>query len=162
MIGLRDLQFPADYDPYEEFGNILDDVKAEAKNADLLFGELKRDVIDYGVIKKAVSGMSKEEKNNLLTRSQEKLKEIEDDISKLMSTKQGWIDMRKAASTPTSPQQALDDIELAKKWKDKNALFKFLDRYNYMRLIKDLEAMMEDDSINPEEVEIIQGLLGGY
>lgn len=151
--------FPPDYDPYEKYEHILSDVKAEALHADELIGELRRDTIDYTAIRDAVANMSIGEKSNLLDRLQSKLQEIEDGIEKLKSTKQSWIDARKSSSQPESGEQALSDIELARKWNDKNAEFKFLDRYNYMRLIKDLEIMVEDDKISDTEVDIIKGLL---
>jgi len=151
--------FPPDYDPYEKYEHILSDVKAEALHADELIGELRRDAIDYTAIRDAVANMSIGEKSNLLSRLQSKLQEIEDGIEKLKSTKQSWIDARKSSSQPESGEQALSDVELARKWSDKNAEFKFLDRYNYMRLIKDLEIMVEDDKISDTEVDIIKGLL---
>jgi len=150
----------SEFDPYEEFKDILKDVRAEASNADELLGELKRDVIDYEVIKQAVSGMSLKDQQRLKARLESKLDEIEKDIQDLMSKKQSWIDMRKAASKPSTPEEALDSVEIAKKWKDKNAIFKFLNRYNYMQLIGDLEKIIADKEIAPEEVNIIQGIVG--
>jgi len=150
---------PLDYDPYEDFSHIADDIRDAVQNADILFGELKRDIIDYDVIKSAMEKMPKEAKEHLLSKLRDKLNELEDDIRALYKKRKEWIDMRHTASKPATPEQALKDVELAKKWRDTNALFKFINRYKYLRTISDLEKLLQDDKISPEEVEIIKKIM---
>ena len=150
---------PLDLDPYEVFDSIFSEIQELAGEADVELGELRRDVIDYDVIKKAAEELPAEYKTKLIDKLNAKLKEIEDDIRELMATKLTWHDMRKSASLPDSPEQALSDVEMAKKWKDKNAIFKFLNRYEYLRLIKDLGETIEDDKVEDSELEKIRDLL---
>jgi len=152
---------PLDLDPYEEYSDIADIVRAESQKADKLIGELKRDVIDYDVILKALSVLSGPEKLSLATKLKAKLKEVESDIQELMRKKKKWVDARKLASQPTTIAQALKDVELAKQWRDKNAIFKFLNRYRYIKFISELEAMMKSEAgISKNEVGLIQGMMG--
>ena len=48
-------KMPLNYDPYEDFEDILEEVNDYVENADVLFGKLKRNVIDYDTIKNAIS-----------------------------------------------------------------------------------------------------------
>lgn len=151
---------PSDYDPYEDFSHIADDIRGAVQNADVLLGELKRDVIDYDVIRQAIEKMTGEDKEHFLRNLQDKLIEIENDIKTLYSKRKEWVDMRHFASKPETPEQAMRDVELAKKWRDTNALFKFINRYKYLRVIKDLEKLLADDKISPWEIDTIKGIVG--
>jgi len=151
---------PLNYDPYTDFSSILPQVRQSVQDADLLIGELKRDVIDYDTIMNAVKHLPKEHQKRLLLKSRNKLEEIERDIQQLYQKRKEWVDARHGASRPNSPEEAKNDVELAKKWKDINALFKFLNRYQYLRIIQDLEKFVEDDNeITPSEVDLIKGIL---
>lgn len=147
------------YDPYEDFKGIADEVRNQVAKADELFGELKRDVIDYEVIKDAMGKMPSETKELFLKRLGSKLEEIEDDIEALYSRRGEWTTMRRRASKPTTPEQAREDIELARRWKDTNAVFKFISRYQYLRTIGDLEALIRDEQVTPDEISVIKNIM---
>jgi len=151
---------PMDYDPYEDFSHIADDIRAVSRDADILFGELKRDVIDYDVINRAMERMSGEDKKRLLQKLQAKLEEIENDITVLYTKKKSWVDIRTSVSKPATPEQALKDVELAKKWRDTNATFKFVNRYHYLRTINLLKELLGDDEITPDEIDKIKNIMG--
>jgi len=150
-----------DYDPYEDFSHIAGDIRSAVQDADLLMGELKRDVIDFEVIKQAMNTMPADVRQRLHLKLKNKLAEIEKDIETLYSKRKEWTDARRDASRPESPEQALQDVELAKKWKDTNATFKFISRYKYMFVIKELEKLIADDGkVSPEEVDVIKNIVG--
>jgi hypothetical protein len=152
---------PQDFNPYDEFKGILDTIDSVVGETDKVMGELKRDVIDYDTIKQAISKMPKETKEKLKVSLEAKLQEIEASIEELMKHKKEWLERRKQSSVPTTPNQALDDLEYIKKWKDENATFKFLNRYDYLRLITDMEEMLKSDGgIDPQEVDKIKDMLG--
>lgn len=148
------------YDPYKDFSDILDDVADAAEDADELLGELRRDIVDYDIIKDAMSRMTGLEKQRLFNNLLTKLQEIEDDIEELVRVKGEWIKMRREASLPASEEEALENVELAKKFRDANAIFKFLNRYKYMRVIGELERLIQDEEITPEELDVIRRVAG--
>ena len=153
--------FSEDYNPYEDFTDIADEIRSSAEDADVLLGELKRDVIDYETIKTALSKMSPEQRKKFLATLQGKLEEIEADIEKLVSMKKEWVDARKSSSQPTTPEQALEDVEMAGKWRDSNAIFKFLSRYRYLKVIKDLGALIKkDEDLEADDVITIKRIIG--
>lgn len=151
---------PPDYDPYEDFSSIEGDLRSTVEDADLLLGELKRDVIDYDVIKAAIGKMSTDQKRKFLVRLEAKLQEIEDDIQALFRIRGELVRNRTLSSPPATPEQALHDVELAKKWKDTNALFKFVARYQYLRVIGELKDLLGDGEIEPGDVETIKQIAG--
>jgi len=153
-------EVPLTFDPYEEYADIIDQVREVAKEADLDIGELKRDVIDYETIRKAIEGLPVEAQKKLLKRLADKLREIEKDIEELKDIKAKISKARKVASEPKTIDQALKDAELAAEWEEKNAMFKFLDRYDYLRIISRLEKLLADNELTDDEVETIRGILG--
>ena len=149
-----------DYDPYDDFSHIFDELQELAGDTDLLMGELKRDVIDYDTISKAIQHLPEEQKEKLLGKMKAKLEEIEQDIDKLYGERKKMVDVRKRTSRVTS-DQAMKDAELSKEWDDANALFKFMDRYRYLKVISDLEDVAVDDGeVTGDEVDIVKDILG--
>ena len=149
----------AGYDPYLTYGNILTQVEDEAKDADIDLGELKRDVIDYETMAAAMNKLPAKTKTKLKKRLESKLAEIEQDIDELLASKKEWVKARHGASKPTSHEQALKDVELAKQCQDENALFKFLDRYQYIETISKIEDIV-DDGIEGDDVKTLKKILG--
>lgn len=151
--------YPLHYNPYDVFSNVLGQVQSYAKEADIDMGELRRDVIDYAVVQDAAGKLPAEYREKLITELTKKVSEIEADINELLKDKKEWVELRRNSSRPT-PQQALDDVELVKRWGNANATFKFLDRYEYIRIISELEKMLKDDNLSDEELTTIKGMFG--
>ena len=151
-----------DYDPCEDYTGIAQLLKDTVEDADKLFGEIKRDVIDYDVIKNAAKQLPQEHKQKFLEKLESKLQEIETDIEQLYKERKEWVDMRHNASKPQSPEQALSDVELVRRWKDTNALFKFIDRYRYLKIIKDLKDLLisDDKGMTPSKVDVVKDIVG--
>lgn len=147
-------------DPYEDFSHIAQDIRDAVEDADELFGELKRDIIDYDVIKQAMERMSGQDKERLMQKLRGKLKELEINISALYSKRGEWVDARRKASKPESPESALKDVELAKNWKDINAQFKFINRYQYLRTISSLQKLLDDGEVTSNEIGKIKDIMG--
>jgi len=152
---------PPDYDPYQDFSDLEDDIRATVEDADKLFAELKRDTIDFEVIKSAMARMSPQQRQNFKGRLESKLQEIESGIEQLYRVRGEMVQKRKLASAPTTPEEALHDVELAKKWKDTNALFKFIARYQYLRVIGELKNLLDDEGeISPDDIDAIKRIAG--
>ena len=147
-----------DYDPYEDYSEQLEIAKSMVVNADKLFGEIKRDIVDYNVFQDAMGKLSQIQRKSLLAKLEAKLSEIEGHINDLYANKKEWTDMRKQASNPARAKQ---DAEYAEKWAEKNAIFKFIARYKYMRIVNDLKKLVSDDGkITPDEVDKIGKIMG--
>ena len=151
---------PLTYDPYQDYSHIANDLRNSVEDADKLIGELKRDVIDYDMVKQAMDNLAPDQQGIFLARLKSKLEEIEKDIEDLYGKRREWVDMRRQASKPSTPEEAQNDVELVRKWNDTNAVFKFISRYQYFRVIKDLEKLLADGVVEPNEIDIIKGIVG--
>jgi len=149
-----------DYDPYEDFSDVFADVKELAGEADTVFGELKRDIVDYYTIEKALNSLSGDVKKKLLIKLRNKVYEIENSIEDLKKTKLDWIHLRRQSSKPVSEEEALKDVGKAKEWREANAIFKYLSRYKYIKTISKLETMLEDEKLDQEDLNTIRQMMG--
>ncbi len=120
---------------------------------------MKRDVIDYEVIKLALNKIPPGKRGDTHGRLSRKLDEIEGDIKELYRKRETLTKTRELVSKPSTPEEALKSVKLAKEWRDKNALFKFIGRYKYLRVIKDLESII-DGGIEDQDVDNIKKVVG--
>jgi len=146
---------PQDYDPYDDFTDLFDDIRSLVKDVDLGLGELKRDIIDYQTIQLAIQRIPANKRGDLHGRLNQKLHEIESDIKELYRNRQKLTKSREISSQPRTPEEALKSVEIAKEWRDRNAIFKFVGRYKYLRVIKELEQLI-DGGIEDQDVPDIK------
>lgn len=150
---------PIDYDPYDDFSDVMDDVRSVVKDIDLMMGELKRDVIDYEVMKKALANLPAKDRGKLHSKIQSKLDEIESDIHELYKERKDLANNRELASQPKTPDEALKSAKLASEWREKNVTFKYIARYHYLSVIKELEDLM-NGGIDEEDVMDVKKVIG--
>jgi predicted nucleotidyltransferase len=119
---------PSDYNPYEEFKDVLPEIREYGNKVAAAFDELKRDVIDFNVMSAAKKNNGKSPEDFLI---EEKKREILDDMKKIRAIKKELVDSRHASSNPQNKKDA-DDMRSSKKWANANAMFKFFSRYGYL------------------------------
>lgn len=154
------LLYPTKYNPYKIYGHVFDEIAKFAAKYDLDLGELKRDVIDYDVMSTAMEDIPPEARKDLAEYLRKKLSQIEADIRSLLADKKDTVEVRKRSSRPTSIKQALQDVDLFKGWADQNAVFKFLDRYQYIKVVAALEKLTKNDRISPDDIPYLKKLVG--
>lgn len=147
---------PFSFDPYEVYAPVVEELRQIIKEADLAIGELERDVVDYDIIKGALSKLPDSIRDRVQERLRGKLEEIEKDIDVLAKDREEWQLMRRNASK-SSP--ALSDIERVKTWATRNALFKFLHRYGYWKIIEELEKLKKGRILKDDDVPVIRSIL---
>jgi len=149
-----------DYNPYEDFSDILPEVEEIATSMDIKLGKLKRGVIDFKTIENAIMNLPKEQRDKLKKALEEKRDELEKDVMKLYKLRKGYIDARHKASRPATEEEALEDVKLAKRWRDTNAAHKFFHRYKYTKLVGDLAKLIKDDGkLSDDEITLMKGML---
>ncbi len=151
---------PMDFDPYEDFSNIGDDIKNAVQGTDIVIGELKRDVIDYETIHGVLPRLPKEAQEKLRVRLKGKLEDIEKDIESLHLKRKNWVELRRLGNKAIKSWEDLKNTKLVNDWRDMNAAFKFIARYQYMTIIKELEELLKDEEITPDEVSKIKSIMG--
>lgn len=143
---------PSSFNPYEFYHHLANEVESRVEKADELLAELKRDTIDYESVVDALSRMDGGDQQKLHAFLQTKADEIENDIQELYAERKKWTDARKEASSGKT--------KVDKEWKEENAAFKFVDRYNYLKLLGDLNKLIEDDTVDQDDIGVIANKLG--
>jgi len=143
------------FDPYEFYASLLGDLKDDLGDTDAVMAELKRDVVDYDVIQAAVQKLPEEQKQAVLSKMKSKLEEIEDGIRELAKDREEFGEIRHG-----DIDQAKSDLDKTKEWQDRNAKFKFIQRYGYLKTISNLEKLLDDNKIDDEEINRMKDVLG--
>ena len=120
------------------------------RELDVVQGELKRDLVDY----KELTELSDDDILNLQELIGKKLYEIEDSIKTLVDIGDEVFKQRQDAfDNDMSP----DEIKtFGKKHKlPKNVIYKYLEKYHYMKMYKKLKDILEDGEITDDEIDSI-------
>lgn len=157
--------YELNYNPYEIYGSVFDELQQLTAPADIAIGELRRDVIDYNRLIDAIKEASPEVQIELEEYLENKLTELTQDIEELAKNKEIWRGVRHNNSIITSdmtPDEVLANIqELSQsdEWKRGNAIFKFLDVYQYMTLTNNLKKLIDGDELTEADVPKIEEFL---
>ena len=148
-----------DYNPYEVFKDVYNNIKNLTKDTDIKIAELRRDYIDYKTIMSAFRELPDYYRTNLKNYLRDKIKELEEGILSLAKDRESWREMRREFSKTPEEFKSIEDLRLSDKWQDANASFKFLDRYLYLKLTSDLGKLMDDGILDDEELKEIDNIL---
>lgn len=138
-------------DRYIDPEEFMDEFDERIQEIDLNAMEIRRDIIDIDMLK----SMPKEEIEGLTEMVEAKLEEIEGDIEAMLDLEDGIADERREAFKNVTPSEL-------KELGSKNALpiniiYKLMERYYYMDLIKTLgDILHEDDEIEQEDIPEIK------
>jgi hypothetical protein len=157
---IKDLQF----DPLDFYSEAYDEVRDLAHEADVDIGELKMDLIDYQDVKAAIARLPQDAKTELGVRLRKKVMDIEADVDDLFKDKEDWVALRRSGASIVTKEQALADLKYVQKFRQKDAVFKLLARYGYMRIISDIEKAVGDEDevsdLSDEEIKNIAKAVG--
>ena len=152
--------YELNYNPYAVYGDVFDELQQLAAPADIAIGELRRDVIDYNRLMKAIQKTTPEIQEELKIYLEDKLAEIEIDIEELAKNKEIWRAVRHSNSIMTDdPIEDIKNLAQSDAWKRGNSMFKFLDRYQYFSLVNSLNKLLDNESLTDEDVPKIEELL---
>ena len=110
--------------------------------------KIKRDIVDIEMLKR----YSKEEIENLLEMVEDRLKDIEDAIDEMVEAEEGIADERRKAFKEVTPEQ-LEEMG-TKNALPINIIYKLMERYYYIDLIKKLKSILEDADHDLEEDDV--------
>jgi len=119
----------------------------KVQEIDVVKGELKRDIIDYEELK----DLSADDVLNLQDRLNKKLDEIEDSIEVLVDIGDDVVKQRQSAY---NDDMTPDEIrQFGKKHKlPKNIIYKYLEKYHYLKFYKKCKEVLEDGKVTDDEI----------
>lgn len=150
---------PDSFDPFEMYDDVLPLVYRLATSADIELGALSRDCKDYDMVRDAFNKVAPASRKKLADLLRKKVEQIDASIDKLAAMKDDWRALRRQAGE-LKAKDALSNQELKKQWEKNNAAYKFLQRYKYISVIEDLEAVVDDGIQEPNDIERIEKLIG--
>ena len=127
------------------------DFQAKVKEIDVVKGELARDIIDYEELK----GLTADDVLNLQARINSKLDEIEDSIEVLVDIGDDVVKQRQSAfNDDMSPEEIR---QFGKKHKlPKNIIYKYLEKYHYLKFYKKCKEILEDGKVSDKEINSLK------
>ena len=127
------------------------DFQAKVKEIDVVKGELARDIIDYEELK----GLTADDVLNLQARVNSKLDEIEDSIEVLVDIGDDVVKQRQSAfNDDMSPEEIR---QFGKKHKlPKNIIYKYLEKYHYLKFYKKCKDILEDGKVTDKEISSLK------
>ena len=123
----------------------------KVQEIDVVKGELKRDIIDYEELK----DLSTDDVLNLQDRVNKKLDEIEDSIELLVDIGDDVVKQRQSAyNDDMTPDQIR---QFGKKHKlPKNIIYKYLEKYHYLKFYKKCKDILEDGKVTDDEIDSLK------
>ena len=127
------------------------DFQAKVKEIDVVKGELARDIIDYEELK----SLTADDVLNLQARINSKLDEIEDSIEVLVDIGDDVVKQRQSAfNDDMSPEEIR---QFGKKHKlPKNIIYKYLEKYHYLKFYKKCKEILEDGKVSDKEINSLK------
>jgi predicted nucleotidyltransferase len=127
------------------------DFQAKVKEIDVVKGELARDIIDYEELK----DLTADDVLNLQARVNSKLDEIEDSIEVLVDIGDDVVKQRQSAfNDDMSPEEIR---QFGKKHKlPKNIIYKYLEKYHYLKFYKKCKDILEDGKVTDKEIDSLK------
>ncbi len=124
------------------------DFQKKVQEIDVVKGELTRDIIDYEELK----NLSTDDVLNLQDRVNKKLDEIEDSIELLVDIGDDVVKKRQSAyNDDMTPDQIR---QFGKKHKlPKNIIYKYLEKYHYLKFYKKCKDILEDGKVTDDEIK---------
>ena len=123
------------------------DFQKKVQEIDVVKGELARDIIDYEELK----DLSTDDVLNLQDKINSKLDEIEDSIEVLVDIGDDVVKQRQSAY---NDNMTPDEIrQFGKKHKlPKNIIYKYLEKYHYLKFYKKCKEVLEDGKVTDDEI----------
>ena len=127
------------------------DFQKKVKEIDVVKGELARDLIDYEELK----GLSTDDVLNLQDKINSKLEEIEDSIEVLVDIGDDVVKQRQSAFNDDMTPEEIR--QFGKKHKlPKNIIYKYLEKYHYLKFYKKCKEILEDGKVTDDEIDSLK------
>lgn len=138
----------SDFDPEAIYSSIIDDAEAITQELDISIGDAKRDIQNIEALEEALQTMDALSRSKFQKRVQERMGELEQELVDIMEKAYDVSEERDEAYEPDS---------------EENLTFKYLQKFGYIWLWKNLEKIMgevdEQPELNPQDLSEIKNVI---
>lgn len=138
----------SDFDPEAIYSSIIDDAEAITQELDISIGDVKRDIQNIEALEEALTTMDSSSRSKFQKRVQERMDELEKELIEVMQKAYDVSEERDESYEPDS---------------EENLAFKYLQKFGYIWLWKNLEKIMgdvdEQPELNPQDLSEIKNVI---
>lgn len=113
----------------------------------------KRDVIDLIMFRDYLSTLDQDDRSQIKEFFTQKFEETNNSINDLIADKQDLKFLRTEAFSKDSLESELEKVMHSFNYSDENLVFKVVQRYGYMRLLKEIEDLYERSGIDENNID---------
>jgi len=148
-------KMPENLDVSDKIKLLQDKAENIMKKLDEELGKTKRDLIDYNILKELVSSYEGD-KEDIQKLVEKKLEDIEQGLKQLQKENEQIHEERNKAF-----YDGQEPIEkgLSKNWTPGNILFKLIERYRYLDILRKIKHIIKDDQVTEEETKELEDVL---
>jgi len=140
------------YNIAANISNYMDKFNKAIGSVDLVTGELKRSIIDYNILKK----LPHDEVDNLSQKLEQKIAVINETVEAIVFQYKHIRNMRHDAFKEDMTPKDIAKYG-TKNSLPENVIFKLMERYYYLKMMRDLKSLVEENDIDTdEEVEKVK------
>ena len=138
----------SDFDPEAIYSSIIDDAESITQELDISIGDVKRDIQNIEALEEALTTMDSSSRSKFQKRVQERMEELEAELVDIMEKAYDVSEERDESYEPDS---------------EENLTFKYLQKFGYIWLWKNLEKIMgevdEQPELNPQDLSEIRNVI---
>jgi len=139
-----------------DIDNYIDKFNKMVGSIDLASGELKRNIIDYNILK----NLPRDEIEGLNEKIKQKLAEINKSVEDMVFQYKHIRNMRHNAFREDMTPKEIAEYG-TKNALPENVIFKLMERYYYLKFLRDLKSLIDESDIDTdEEVEQVKKSIG--
>ena len=152
---------PKEYDPESLFRDAWDKAKAWAINFDTSFGEIKRLAEDYIELQSNLLTSPKELEDSMVSRINRKDIELDLSIRSLLDDYAAIaLKRRQVFESVEEDLQRQDRLYFSRNWADAALVYKWLEKYKYTNLIKEIYHIYKSEPEGMITVDKVNELVG--
>jgi bifunctional non-homologous end joining protein LigD len=153
---------PEEFDPEKAFADIWKEAKDQANGFDVSLGELKRDIADFVALKEYRGKVSSDMLSWVDERLEAKSAEIADDVCALLRDFRHICESKEEAFSAAGTVTPEGRLYFSRNWLPAVLVWKWLDKYQYLKLLKEILHVYKEepkDIMNEEKIQKLRGVL---
>jgi len=148
-------KIPETYDTEQKIDLLQEQANYIMEKLDVELGKTKRDFVDYKVLKELL-GSYEGNKADIQRLVEEKLKKVEQDLKQLQEEN---IKIHEERNKAFYDGQEPIEEGLSKNWTPGNIIFKLIERYKYIDILRKIKQIIKDEKITGEEEKELEDIL---
>ncbi len=147
-------QLSEDFNPDEAFRDLKQKAEEIMQWIDVSFMNIRRELVDIQNLQDLLREFDREGQERILNEIRKKIIKIEEEIFALTSLHTELIEARdKAFRLDKFDDSGFFAYKFSRNWLPPNIIYKFLERYNYIDLLRKMQALIKEGFLDIEKAK---------